>query len=70
MTVVVTFLITLITIVSGIITIVWFIRDVRKENSKILKAILESEQNQTTALEKISEMLLNQTKILERIASR
>ncbi|MBI4713202.1 MAG: hypothetical protein HY762_07890 [Planctomycetes bacterium] len=64
----ITFLVTFITLVAGVVTIVWFVRDVRKENSKILKAILEAEQNQTVALEKISEMLLTQTKILERIA--
>lgn len=74
--------ITFITLVTGIVTIIWFIRDVRKENSKILKAILEAEQNQAIALEKISmsgektsamlekvsEMLFNQTKILEKVA--
>ncbi|MEW5693140.1 MAG: hypothetical protein AB1765_07575 [Candidatus Hydrogenedentota bacterium] len=33
--------ITMITLVAGCVTIAWFIRDVRKENSKILKSMLD-----------------------------
>ncbi|MEW5692035.1 MAG: hypothetical protein AB1765_01920 [Candidatus Hydrogenedentota bacterium] len=33
--------ITFVTLVAGCITIIWFIRDVRKENSKLLKSMFD-----------------------------
>ncbi|MDW8056456.1 MAG: hypothetical protein RMJ13_07100 [Elusimicrobiota bacterium] len=67
-------LVAIITIVGGVVTIVWFVRDIRKENSKILKAILDTEKSaleihkaaleiQKTALEVQRE----QSEILARI---
>jgi len=49
-----------LTLVVGIVTIVWFIRDVRKQNSKELK-------NQTEILFEIQKSGERQAKILERI---
>ncbi|MEW5692042.1 MAG: hypothetical protein AB1765_01955 [Candidatus Hydrogenedentota bacterium] len=45
--------ITMITLVAGCVTIAWFIRDVRKENSKILKSMLDV-QNTSLAVQKTS----------------
>lgn len=53
-------LVAIITIVAGVVTIVWFVRDIRKENSKILKAILDTEKS---ALE----IQRGQSEILARI---
>ena len=35
--------ITIITIAAAVVTIIWFVRDIRRENSKILKAILDTQ---------------------------
>jgi hypothetical protein len=47
--------ITVITISAAVVTIVWFVRDIRKENSKVLKAILDTEKIQAEILAKIEE---------------
>ena len=47
---IISFIAGFITIVIGIVTIIWFVRDVRKQNSKELK-------NQTKILDKHSEIL-------------
>ena len=44
-----------ITVSAAIVTIVWFIKDIRKENSKVLKALLDAEKVQTEILAKIGE---------------
>ena len=44
-----------ITVSAAIVTIVWFVRDIRKENSKVLKALLDAEKVQTEILVKIEE---------------
>ena len=63
--------ISFVTLVAGVVTIVWFIRDVRKENNKVLKAIEEGQrkgyEKLDAVLEKLGEMLLKQTEILARI---
>lgn len=33
--------VTFVTLVAGIVTIIWFIRDIRKENSKVLRNMAE-----------------------------
>lgn len=62
-------LVAFVTLVAGVVTIVWFIRDVRKENSKLLKAILDVQQRieegQRQGFTTLAEMLSNQTKLLE-----
>jgi hypothetical protein len=73
--------ISFVTLIAGVVTIVWFIRDVRKENSKILKSILDVQkaieegqrkgfEKLETGLERLGEMLLKQTEILARINSK
>lgn len=66
--------ISFVTLVVGVVTIIWFIRDVRKENSKMLKSILDVqksiEEGQRKGFEKLAEMLLKQTEILERINNK
>ena len=37
-------ILTIVTIVAGAITIIWFARDVRKENSKVLKSISQTQE--------------------------
>ena len=44
-----------ITVSAAIVSIVWFIKDIRKENSKVLKALLDAEKVQTEILAKIEE---------------
>ena len=61
---------TFMTLVAGIVTIAWFIRDVRKQNSKELKnqsGILLQIQNSNEAIQKSHEV---QTKILEKIEAK
>lgn len=59
--------VTIVTIVVGVVTIIWFIRDVRKENSKILKSILDS-QNSIAEIQKSAlEVAKKQSEILERV---
>ncbi|MCH8318752.1 MAG: hypothetical protein IIA88_09720 [Bacteroidetes bacterium] len=58
------------TLVAGIVIIAWFIRDVRKQNSKELKnqsGILLQIQNSNEAIQKSLEV---QTKILEKIEAK
>jgi len=47
--------ITFVTLIAGVITIIWFIRDVRKENSKVLKSVLDVQKIQSEILVKIEE---------------
>ena len=47
--------ITIVTLVTGIVTIIWFIRDVRKQNSKVLKSMLDVQRGQADVLVKIEE---------------
>jgi len=70
-------IITFITLVAGIVTIAWFIRDVRKQNSKELKNQSELLKNQSGILlqiqksnEAIQKSLEVQTKILEKIEAK
>jgi hypothetical protein len=37
-------LVAVITVSAAVVTIVWFVRDIRKENTKVLKAILDAQQ--------------------------
>jgi predicted small secreted protein len=37
-------LVAVVTVCAAVVTIVWFVKDIRKENSKILKAILDAQQ--------------------------
>ena len=37
-------LVAVITVSAAVVTIVWFVKDIRKENSKVLKAILDAQQ--------------------------
>ena len=53
-------LITYVTLVAGIVTIVWFIRDMRRENSQVLKEIIAGQLI-------MSKILENSQKILEKI---
>ena len=53
-------LITYVTLVAGIVTIVWFIRDMRRENSQVLKEIKSGQLIMTKILD-------NSQKILEKI---
>ena len=60
-------LVAFVTIIVGIVTIIWFIRDVRKQNSKELKnqsEILKEIQESNKEIHKSGE---RQAKILERI---
>ena len=59
-------LITYVTLVAGIVTIVWFIRDMRRENSQVLKEIKSGQlimskilENSQKRLEKIEENTRN-----------
>ncbi|MBI4648995.1 MAG: hypothetical protein HY738_21000 [Bacteroidia bacterium] len=47
-----------ITLVVGIVTIIWFIRDIRKENSKVLKSILDVQKTQLEVQDRQSGILL------------
>lgn len=63
-----------ITLIAGIVTIVWFIRDTRKENSKILKQqneiLVKIEEGQRRGFENLQKSLEIQTKILEKIEAK
>ena len=60
-------LVAFMTIIVGIVTVIWFIRDVRKQNSKELKnqsqILLRIDENQL----KLARILENSQKSLERI---
>jgi len=60
-------LVAFVTIIVGIVTIIWFIRDVRKQNSKELKnqsqILLRIDEGQLT----LAKILDNSQKSLERI---
>ena len=62
--------VTYVTLVAGIVTIIWFIRDVRRQNSKELKYQSELLKNQTEILFRIQKSLEVQTKILEKIEAK
>lgn len=49
--------ITVMTISAAVVTIVWFVRDIRKENSKVLKAILDAQKVALEIQRKESEIL-------------
>jgi len=60
-------IVAVITICAAVVTIVWFIKDIRKENSKTLKAILEA-QNFALKIEgEQAEIMKGQSQILEKI---
>jgi hypothetical protein len=66
-------LVAVMTICAAVVTIVWFVKDIRKENSKVLKAILDAQQGtlgiQKTALEiqkEEAEILSGQSKLLAK----
>ncbi|MEW6557149.1 MAG: hypothetical protein AB1349_07330 [Elusimicrobiota bacterium] len=67
-------LVAVITVIAGVVTIVWFVRDIRKENSKVLKAILNA-QNSSVEIQKEAieiqkeaiEIQKGQTEILAKI---
>ncbi|MBW8050470.1 MAG: hypothetical protein FVQ77_09055 [Cytophagales bacterium] len=70
-------IITFVTLVAGVVTIIWFIRDVRRQNSKelknqseLLKIHSELLKNQTEILFKIQKSLEVQTKILAKIEAK
>jgi hypothetical protein len=48
-------LVAVVTVCAAVVTIVWFLRDIKKENSKVLKAILNVEEKQTELLAKVEE---------------
>jgi ribosome recycling factor len=50
-------LVAIVTIVAGVVTIIWFVRDVRKENGKTLKEILEVHKSSREILKSIHEDL-------------
>jgi hypothetical protein len=56
---------TIITIVAGAVTIIWFIRDVRKENTKMLKAILDVQKTSLEVHKTSLEVLKNSQEILK-----
>jgi hypothetical protein len=45
----------MISVCAAVVTIVWFVRDIRRENSKLLKAVLDIERWQTQILAKMEE---------------
>jgi len=55
------------------VTLAWFIRDMKRENTKVLKRIEEGQEGQsrliTEGLSKLSEDNVTIAKILERIES-
>ena len=59
------------TLVAGIVTIVWFIQDSRKENSKVLKrqeqVLIKIEEGQRKGFESLQKSLDNQTIILGNV---
>ena len=65
---------TFITLVAGIVTIVWFVRDVRRQNSKELKnqsqILLRIEDGQRIGFESLKEGLVTIAKILEKIEGK
>ena len=67
-------IITVITISAALVTIAWFARDIRKENSKVLKAqseiLAKIEIGQRKGFETLSKSLETQTKILAKIEEK
>jgi len=72
---------TIVATIAGVVTIVWFIRDMRKENSKVLKRqediLVKIEEGQRKGFEMLSKdlkliqkSLEIQTKILDKIQSK
>ena len=49
-------LIAVITICAAVVTIIWFVRDIRKENSKVLKAILDAQKGTLEIQEEVAEI--------------
>ncbi|MBW8051515.1 MAG: hypothetical protein FVQ77_14485 [Cytophagales bacterium] len=66
----ISFTVAFISIIAGIVTIIWFVRDVRRQNSKELKnqsqILLRIDDGQVT----IAKILEKITKIAEKIESR
>ena len=54
---IISFTVAYISIIAGIVTIVWFIKDMRKENSKVLKSIQKSSEVTVNGLESIAKIL-------------
>ncbi|MEW5692506.1 MAG: hypothetical protein AB1765_04350 [Candidatus Hydrogenedentota bacterium] len=50
--------ITMMTLVAGCVTIAWFIRDVRKENSKILKSMLDVQKTSLDVQREMAQILV------------
>lgn len=63
-------LVAVITIVAGVITVTWFVRDIRKENSKILRSLFDVQTIHTKILEKIEEGQREGFKALSEISER
>ena len=57
----------IITVGGVIVTIVWFIRDIRRENSKILKTISAAQQSALEIQKSALEVQKYQTEILAKI---
>ena len=55
----ISFTVAFISIIAGIVTIVWFIKDMRKENSKMLKiqaeTLVKIEEGQRTGFQSLAE---------------
>lgn len=61
----------IVSVIAGLITIIWFIRDTRKHNGLILESInliLKSiEEGQRRGFETLAQILLTATQILAKI---
>ncbi|MEW6482840.1 MAG: hypothetical protein AB1397_07615 [bacterium] len=56
---------TMMTLIAGVVTIIWFIKEVKRENSKVLKAILDVQGEQSHILREQSHILQEQSHILQ-----
>ena len=54
---IISFTVVFISIIAGIVIIVWFIKDMRKENSKVLYNIQKSSEATVKGLESIAKIL-------------
>ncbi|MEW6096752.1 MAG: hypothetical protein AB1567_09545 [bacterium] len=50
-------MVAVITVSAAIVTIVWFVKDIRKENSKVLNAILDAQQRTLEIQQEEAEIL-------------
>ena len=61
------FTINFVALVTGIVTIIWFFKDMRRENGKLLKEIAQILEGSQKILENTQKILLDHTKLFNEM---